>query len=297
MLIDVDTCALPALAITDASSTGRIVMGFDGSPASHAALEWAAREGIARKSAVRVVAGFTVPTEVDDYGAGAAQRARLTTAVDETRRRHPGLRVEASGTHIDPQHALVAETVGEALMVVGASASGAAHRWLLGSVPRQVSRRSSCPVVVVHGTGRDLIRRIVVGVDSGRAAELALDWAIDEANLHGAEIMVVHAWERPSDHDRSLRSHHLRRADAACALDIAVHWCEQNAHQAVRGTFCEGDAAQALTAIGTVGDLLVVGSRGQSGFKTMLFGSVALAVIERAECPVVVVHPRLRPAA
>ena len=77
MLIDVDTCALPALAITEASSTGRIVMGFDGSPASHAALEWAAREKESRsKSAVRVVAGFTVPTEVDDYGAGAAQRAR-----------------------------------------------------------------------------------------------------------------------------------------------------------------------------------------------------------------------------
>jgi nucleotide-binding universal stress UspA family protein len=259
-------------------------------------LEWAAREGIVRNSAVRVVAGLTVSTQVDDYGVDAVQRVRLTTAVDEVRRRHDGLRVDASGTHLGPNHALVAEAVGEALMVVGASAWGTAHRWLLGSVPRVVSRRSSCPVVVVHGTGRDLIRRIVVGVDSGQAAEVALDWAIDEANLHDADVMVVHAWERPSDHDRSLRNHDLRRTGAACALDLAVHRCEQHTHRTVRGTLCEGDAAHALTTVATVGDLLVVGSRGQSGFKTMLFGSVALAVIERAECPVVVVHPRLRPA-
>jgi nucleotide-binding universal stress UspA family protein len=37
-----------------------------------------------------------------------------------------------------------------------------------------------------------------------------------------------------------------------------------------------------------------VGSRGRSGFKTALFGSVALSLAEDAHCPVVVTHPTLR---
>lgn len=36
-------------------------------------------------------------------------------------------------------------------------------------------------------------------------------------------------------------------------------------------------------------DLIVVGTRGQSGFKKLLLGSVASAVVNYAHCPVIVV--------
>jgi len=38
--------------------------------------------------------------------------------------------------------------------------------------------------------------------------------------------------------------------------------------------------------------LLVLGSRGRSGFKTLLFGSVALQVAAHAQCPVWILHPQ-----
>ena len=82
---------------------------------------------------------------------------------------------------------------------------------------------------------------------------MGLDWAIEEADRHGADVAVVHASQR--------------------------------------------GAAEELVAKSGDADLLVVGSRGRSGFRTLLFGSVALAVVEGARCPVVVIHPQLRPAA
>jgi nucleotide-binding universal stress UspA family protein len=44
-------------------------------------------------------------------------------------------------------------------------------------------------------------------------------------------------------------------------------------------------------------DLIAVGSRGSSGYKTMLFGPVARFVLANADCPVAVIHPRVRVAA
>ncbi len=294
MPVDVDASVLSEVAITDVPASRRVIVGFDDSQSSHAALAWAAREATARNSALRIVNCLTLPS--DDHDLGALQRAHLITALDEVRRRHHGLRLDAADTHVDAQDALLGEAVGAELIVIGASTPGTAQRWLLGSAPGAIARRSSCPVVVVHGSGRQEVRRVVVGVDSSNAASGALDWAVDEANLHGADILIVHAWERPIGNVRSMRTDDLRRADASCALDIAVRSCKRRTLQSVEGTLREGDAATVLVAMTTGTDLLVVGSRGRSGFTTMLFGSLALSVMDNADCPAVVVHPHLRPA-
>jgi hypothetical protein len=38
---------------------------------------------------------------------------------------------------------------------------------------------------------------VVVGIDGSTAADHALDWAIEEANLHHVPLTVVHVWEYP----------------------------------------------------------------------------------------------------
>jgi len=61
----------------------------------------------------------------------------------------------------------------------------------------------------------------------------------------------------------------------------------------VVGQLIEGSASEVLIDASRGADLLAVGSRGRSGFKTMLFGSVALFVVEHATCPVAVSHPQI----
>jgi nucleotide-binding universal stress UspA family protein len=127
------------------------------------------------------------------------------------------------------------------------------------------------------------VRRIVVGVDGSNAATAALDWSCEEANVHGADLVVVHA-----------REGDISRAEAECVLDLAVNECRDHTDGVVRGVLAEGSPAHVLIAASRVADLVAVGSRGRSGFKTALFGSVALSVAENADCPVAVTHPRVR---
>jgi nucleotide-binding universal stress UspA family protein len=56
----------------------------------------------------------------------------------------------------------------------------------------------------------------------------------------------------------------------------------------------DGSPAAAIIRVSRDADLVAIGSRGRSGFKTALFGSVAMSVAEQAACPVAITHPRLR---
>ncbi len=216
-------------------------------------------------------------------------------ALDEARLRNCSVTAHDSAAtnagHADP---LVDHAVGAELLVVGPGAVGNDLR-TFASAARRAARRRSCPVVVVRGRRRPL-RRITVGVDCSNAAATALDWAIDEADLHEASLRVIHAWQPPTRTDRFRRSADPPRSDAMRIVDVAVAYVQRHTTLPVRGCLVRGDPGTALTAHSAHTDLLVVGSRGRSGFRTMSFGSVALAVASGSDCPVVIVHPQLRPA-
>jgi nucleotide-binding universal stress UspA family protein len=58
----------------------------------------------------------------------------------------------------------------------------------------------------------------------------------------------------------------------------------------VEGRLAEADAADELVAAAEDADVLVVGTRGRGGLRSILFGSVSSEVICRAPCPIVVVR-------
>ena len=265
------------------SNHHRIVVGFDGTTGSVEAVEWAAREAEQRSSALRVVTCWAVPAEVDFYGVGARQQQHLEAVVDDTRKLHPDLVIGSAATHLDPRDALIAETENAELLVIGSTEAGAAKQMLLGSVARTAARRSACPVVVVNGSGARTIDKIVVGVDGSSAAATALDWACAEAKLHGSSLTIVHVREASTFLDEAQR-----------LLDNAVAECRARTTSTVSAELAEGTAAEALVRASDDADLLVIGSRGRSGFKTALFGSVALTEADEAGCPVAITHPRIR---
>ena len=54
----------------------------------------------------------------------------------------------------------------------------------------------------------------------------------------------------------------------------------------------EGGTTEQLLDLSAEADMIVLGSRGRGGFKSMVLGSVTMAVAAHAYCPVVVVPNR-----
>lgn len=178
------------------------------------------------------------------------------------------------------------------LLIVGA-APNATTPAVLGSLPRSGRRRLACPVIVLRGCRSQPIRRIVVGVVGNGAATAALHWAVEEAVVHRADLVVVHAWQRHVGVGRSTWRDALDLADAHRTVDLAVRECAARSNGRVHGAVAEGDAAAVLVAASKDADLLVVGSRGQSGFTAMLFGPVATFLVGAAACPVALIDPHV----
>jgi nucleotide-binding universal stress UspA family protein len=261
---------------------GRVLVGFDGSPNALVAIEWAIREVAARGSSLRVGSSqLSTCFHLDDVD--ILREQRLSRLLRELHDEHPSLVVELAATDGDPRRDLIEEAGHADLLVMAASNEESAEAILLGSLARKALRRSPCPVVVVRGSRNGPIRRIAIGVDGSSAADAAIVWACDEANLHRADILVIHARERE-----------LSRVEAGCVLDLAVNECRDRTSARVRGVLVEGSPVSALIDASLTADIVTIGSRGRSGFKTALFGSVARSVAEGAHCPVAVTHPTMR---
>ena len=132
--------------------------------------------------------------------------------------------------------------------------------------------------------------KIVVGVDGSQHSRHALTWALTEARLRGVGCVLVHAWgyglatstplpgEAPvvlSDDAEALLAKDL---EFAAASGVPVE-----------GILVFGAASRSLMDASRDALLIVVGSRGRGAFATAFLGSVSLACVHHAVCPVVVV--------
>lgn len=137
---------------------------------------------------------------------------------------------------------------------------------------------------------------IVVGVDGSESANGALEFAAAEAALRGAQLRLVCAWEvHPAlyagPQTDSIDS--LRLIAEQVAREAVATVERQHPELECEGVALEGQPADVLTQEGENADMIVVGTRGQGGFASLLLGSVSQQVIQHANCPVLVVpHPR-----
>jgi len=280
--------------------TRNILVGFDGSPESNGALQWAAAEAAARGCPLEIVSCYRLPMATDAYTwtPPDASAAVLETVSDEARiardaivADHPALDVNTRVCAGSAAHELVADPA--ELIVVGASSHRGRSAFWLGSTPRAVVRRAGCPVVVVRCTaGTSGPQRIVVGVDDSEQAAAALHWAAAEADLHGLTLLLVHAWDYPyqTPDASSSQARDLTRIDAARVLDRAVELARDMCGGDVKGELIEGSPASAILAAVRDGDLLVLGSHGRGVLKTGLFGSTVNRVLDEVDVPVAVIR-------
>jgi nucleotide-binding universal stress UspA family protein len=139
---------------------------------------------------------------------------------------------------------------------------------------------------------------IVVGVDGSPHARRALEWALAEARLRGGRCLLVHAYELGAAGSALGLAEPLDALqDAATAvLDQELSFARPSGVE-VEGRKVPGPAAPALVEASRQADLLVVGSRGLGGIKGALLGSVSIAAVHHAVCPIVVIPPPERMAA
>ena len=148
--------------------------------------------------------------------------------------------------------------------------------------------------------GTDLVterteHRIVVGIDGSESSRQALQWAIDEGRHHSSCIEAVHAWhdvyvelDTPYSGELLTRQMYSDAADAVVA-DVVDAADASGLAAPVGRTVVQDAPAHALLEAARGADLVVVGSRGRSGFLGLLLGSVSQQVVHHAPCPVVVI--------
>jgi len=274
---------------------GAIVVGYDGSPQSREALAWAAQEARRERRALRLV------------HVGKDGGELLAEAVERVRTDAPGVDVTADTVADDSvARALVKQTSGARLLVVGSRGLGGFEGLLLGSVSSAVAAHAHCPVVVVRqvpdSSSASGVRPVVVAVDGSPTSVRAIDLAFDQASWRQAPLVAVHAWELPTMMG-PVPPWTLEEVDQLLATERAVV-SESLAGHADRYPDVKVDTVVRLGApapliLDTARDaqLLVVGSRGRGGFGGLLLGSVSQVVVQHASCPVVVVQPSVPPVA
>ena len=133
-------------------------------------------------------------------------------------------------------------------------------------------------------------QRIVVGIDGSEHSKAALRWALGQARLTGASVDAVTAWRYPVTYGLAVVPGEFDLdGDSRKALAAAVAEAGgQTPGVEVRQLVGEGPSAEVLLDVARDADLLVVGSRGLGGFKSALLGSVSMACVLHAACPVLV---------
>ena len=136
-----------------AGAAHRVVVGVDGSPSSMEALAWAAAEAQLRNAVLEIVhVDFAREEAMRALAPGmlATERSVLEQALKKAKTLAP--RTLVIGRMCDPPaaDALIAESAGAQMLVVGTRGLSGLKELTLGSVSKECAHRALCPVVIIR---------------------------------------------------------------------------------------------------------------------------------------------------
>ena len=285
-----------------------MVVAVDGSPASNAAVCWAARDAALRNIPLTVVSVVTTPTAtyppvpypdslvvwLEDKGRKAV--AHAVKIAEEAMPTDRKVAVKSEIVFSTPAEALIKMSNEAEMIVVGSSGKGMLARGLLGSVSSSVVRHANCPVAVIRDEDPLMPdpqhAPVLVGIDGSPASELATAIAFDEASRRGVDLMALHAWsdmpvlELPGLDWSALQS----EAERSLAESLAG-WRERYPDVTVHRVIACDRPARQLIEKSESAQLVVVGSHGRGGLSRMMLGSVSNTVVHAVRMPVIVARP------
>ena len=252
----------------------RVLVGIDGSPESLEAARQAALlaepggtlELLAAWNPVApiVTPGLAPPVYESDE---ASAREDAERALDIAKTQLPSADVRIVRGFA--AHALI-DRIGRAratVVAVGSHGLGRAAGIIFGSTATSLVHDAPCSVLVTRKIWTDVPRRIAVGVDGSPASAAAYTAARHLADRFEGELTVV-----------------VAEGAGGQAVDLAdVSMIVGDGYHGIRE-----DPVSVLAAASANVDLLVVGSRGLHGVKSL--GSVSERVAHRAECSTLIVR-------
>ncbi|MGD0054588.1 MAG: universal stress protein [Acidimicrobiales bacterium] len=143
--------------MTEAPTSALIVVGVDGSPPAHAALEYAIEEARLRQARLHITyaypvmaLGVTGSTGKDYYDQVESDARVLLQGLVAAAPSTEGIDVEWLAVPGNPSEVLIEASKEAVLLVVGSRGVGGFMGLIMGSVSTQCVHYSHCPVLVVR---------------------------------------------------------------------------------------------------------------------------------------------------
>jgi len=287
-----------------------IVVGYDGSPPSESALQWAARAADRQGRSLTILHAAERITYTQDAGSGVWKSEEVLAeakevaqfGADKVTDAYPDLEVNTTSSLFSAKVALGELSTHASMMVLGSHGRGRIGTLLLGSTAYAIAGYSRCPVVIVRDGDSDLPgpeNPVVVGINGTGGSDRAVETAIDVAREWGSPLVLATTWApAPADPwDRGPAGYNSA-AEASADYEAKAHEANSRAleevgsHETdlkVGGKVLEGHPVEALSRAGEGSGLLVLGTRGHGTLAGSILGSTSLGVLHEATVPIMIV--------
>jgi nucleotide-binding universal stress UspA family protein len=242
------------------------------------------------------------PNAIEQFVDGARTAAEGVVGDAASRLRAPDRIVEEAVAEGRPATVIVevAKEFGPDLIVVGSHGRGGIASVMLGSVASEVAESAPGSVLVARGT---TISDLVFAEDGSASAAIARRLLETMPGFRGMPVRVVSVEERTTSWYgwlEPLPATTVQAFEDAIAADrerIAATAIRTAAVLATVGVKAETDirrgdpGSEIVAAAKEAGaDLIVMGTRGQTGLTRLLMGSVARKVLHHATCSILIVR-------
>ena len=188
-----------------------------------------------------------------------------------------------------------------AVLIIGPHRRQELRDLFMGTTAERTIREISCPVLMVNGPPVAPYRKCMLTTDCSDGSRRALDTAYSLGIAPGTISSLIYVFDAPVL--RLAMSYTLSEDEKADYLEdesreAMLHLIEFSAKLSVKQPHLivrqdkTTPASEILAAAEELSsDLIVVGTRGASGFTRLILGSVAEEVLRRARCDVLAVPP------